>query len=42
MGPEGGSAGGTVVVTGTPKQVADCEQSHTGRFLKKLLVEGKE
>jgi excinuclease ABC subunit A len=42
MGPEGGSAGGTVVVTGTPKQVADCEQSHTGRFLKKLLVENKE
>ena len=39
MGPEGGSAGGTVVVTGTPEQVAACGTSHTGRFLRSLLSE---
>src|SRR4051794_15671847 len=34
MGPEGGHAGGEVVVTGTPEDVAACKASHTGRFLK--------
>jgi excinuclease ABC subunit A len=34
LGPEGGHAGGTVVVTGTPEQVGACKASHTGRFLK--------
>jgi excinuclease ABC subunit A len=38
MGPEGGSKGGTVLVTGTPEQVAADEQSHTGRFLRPILV----
>ena len=33
LGPEGGDAGGCVVVEGTPEQVAACERSHTGRFL---------
>lgn len=37
LGPEGGDGGGTVVVTGTPEEVADCERSYTGRYLKKLL-----
>ena len=37
MGPEGGTAGGTVVVTGTPEEIATCERSHTGRFLKEIL-----
>ncbi len=37
MGPEGGSAGGMVVATGTPKEISLCEQSHTGRFLKSVL-----
>jgi excinuclease ABC subunit A len=37
MGPEGGSGGGTVVVTGTPEDVAACEASFTGRYLKGLL-----
>ncbi len=37
MGPEGGRDGGSVVVEGTPEQVAACEASHTGRYLKKLL-----
>ncbi len=34
LGPEGGHAGGLVVVTGTPEQVAACKASHTGSFLK--------
>jgi excinuclease ABC subunit A len=37
MGPEGGSGGGKVVVTGTPEQVATHATSHTARFLKPLL-----
>ena len=37
LGPEGGVGGGHIVVTGTPEQVAACEQSHTGRFLRPLL-----
>jgi excinuclease ABC subunit A len=37
LGPEGGHAGGEVVVTGTPEQVAACKRSHTGRFLKAHL-----
>jgi excinuclease ABC subunit A len=34
LGPEGGHAGGEVVVTGTPEDIAACKASHTGRFLK--------
>ncbi len=37
LGPEGGHAGGEVVVTGTPEAVAACKESHTGRFLKAHL-----
>ena len=37
LGPEGGDKGGTVVCTGTPEEVAQCEASHTGRFIKKLI-----
>ncbi len=37
LGPEGGHAGGEVVVTGTPEQVAASKRSHTGRFLKAHL-----
>jgi excinuclease ABC subunit A len=37
LGPEGGHAGGTVVVAGTPEDVATCKASHTGRFLKTHL-----
>lgn len=37
MGPEGGSGGGTVVVEGTPEDVANCSGSHTGEYLKPLL-----
>jgi len=38
LGPEGGHAGGGVVVTGTPEDVARCKASHTGRFLKPKLA----
>ncbi len=38
MGPEGGNGGGTVVVSGTPEDVAACEASHTGRYLARLLT----
>ncbi len=34
LGPEGGDGGGTVVTEGTPEQVAQCEQSWTGKFLR--------
>jgi excinuclease ABC subunit A len=34
LGPEGGHAGGTVVATGSPEEIAACKTSHTGRFLK--------
>jgi excinuclease ABC subunit A len=36
LGPEGGERGGDVVAAGTPEDVAAVEQSHTGRFLRKL------
>ncbi|MBD1391055.1 excinuclease ABC subunit UvrA [Neiella sp. HB171785] len=37
LGPEGGSGGGTILVSGSPETVADCQQSHTARFLKPML-----
>jgi excinuclease ABC subunit A len=37
LGPEGGGAGGHIVVAGTPEQVAQTPASHTGRFLKPVL-----
>ena len=37
LGPEGGAHGGLVVATGTPEQVARCEASYTGQYLKKVL-----
>jgi excinuclease ABC subunit A len=37
LGPEGGDAGGTIVATGTPEEIADCRSSHTGRFLRGVL-----
>ena len=41
LGPDGGKNGGKVVVTGTPEDVAKCENSYTGEFLKKILAENK-
>ena len=36
IGPEGGAAGGEIIAAGTPHEVAQCEGSYTGQFLKKL------
>ena len=40
LGPEGGDNGGQIVATGTPEQVARCEGSYTGQYLKKVLQRG--
>ncbi len=37
LGPEGGSRGGTIVAQGTPEQIAKVPESHTGRFLARIL-----
>ena len=37
LGPEGGVAGGKVIATGTPEEIAVCRESYTGAFLKKIL-----
>ena len=37
IGPEGGEFGGTVVATGTPKEISENEKSYTGKFLKKYF-----
>ncbi|PYR44824.1 MAG: excinuclease ABC subunit A, partial [Acidobacteria bacterium] len=41
LGPEGGEAGGQVVACGTPEQVAQIETSHTARYLRAVLAEGR-
>ncbi|QBL10776.1 excinuclease ABC subunit UvrA [Rheinheimera sp. D18] len=38
LGPEGGSGGGEILIAGTPEQVAACETSYTGHYLKPLLA----
>ena len=37
LGPEGGVGGGEIVAVGTPEEVARCEASYTGQYLKKML-----
>ncbi len=37
LGPEGGDGGGEVLFTGTPEELARCEKSYTGKFLKEIL-----
>ena len=37
IGPEGGAAGGRVIATGTPEEVAGVAESYTGQFLKDIL-----
>ena len=39
LGPEGGDKGGEIVVAGTPEEVAEHSTSHTGRYLKQVLVQ---
>lgn len=38
LGPEGGDRGGEIIATGTPEQVAECEGSYTGKYLKKYCL----
>ena len=42
LGPEGGGAGGRIIATGTPEQVAANKESHTGRYLKHVLEKGRK
>ncbi|MBD3669207.1 MAG: excinuclease ABC subunit UvrA, partial [Gammaproteobacteria bacterium] len=42
MGPEGGDKGGSLVVAGTPEQVASHKYSYTGQYLKPVLAKGKK
>jgi excinuclease ABC subunit A len=37
LGPEGGAGGGQLVAAGTPEEVARMPQSHTGRYLRRVL-----
>ena len=39
LGPEGGDGGGNLVAAGTPEEIAACEASHTGRYLREILAE---
>ena len=39
LGPEGGEAGGRVVATGTPEEIASAPESHTGRYLRPVLAD---
>lgn len=41
LGPEGGSAGGTIVATGTPEDIAQTKSSYTGKYLKEVLERDK-
>jgi excinuclease ABC subunit A len=42
LGPEGGEQGGQIVATGTPEEVAEAENSYTGRYLKPILQRDRE
>jgi excinuclease ABC subunit A len=42
LGPEGGDRGGEIIATGTPEQIARDKRSHTGRFLSRVLGNGKQ
>lgn len=42
LGPEGGDGGGTVVFAGTPEEIAKCEKSYTGKYVKKALNDYKD
>jgi excinuclease ABC subunit A len=42
LGPEGGAAGGEIIATGTPEQVAQNARSYTGQFVRPLLERAKK
>ena len=37
LGPEGGERGGTIIATGTPEEIAEVQDSYTGKYLKPVL-----
>jgi excinuclease ABC subunit A len=41
LGPNGGDHGGEIVCTGTPEEIAMCDASYTGQYLKKILFRNK-
>ncbi len=41
LGPEGGGAGGQLLATGTPEDVAEVKASYTGRYLKHVLEKSR-
>ena len=41
LGPDGGDRGGQVLITGTPEEVANCDDSYTGEYLRKILSRDK-
>ena len=41
LGPEGGDGGGTLVCEGTPEEVAACEASYTGQYLRPVLEKSR-
>jgi excinuclease ABC subunit A len=42
LGPEGGAGGGQLLATGTPEQVAEVTESHTGRYLAHVLAKSRK
>ena len=42
LGPEGGDGGGTLVIQGTPEEVAACEASYTGQYLAPVLAKSRK
>ena len=40
LGPEGGNGGGEIIACGSPEELAECERSFTGKFLKPILERG--
>ncbi len=42
LGPEGGEAGGRLVASGTPEEIAACKASHTGRHLRRAASDGRD
>ena len=42
LGPDAGDAGGQLIFEGTPQELAQCEHSHTGHFLKQHMKQQKE
>ena len=37
LGPEGGNRGGTIIASGSPREICQVEESYTGQYLKKMI-----